>query len=131
MLKHIRNNLKEALVSIMPIVIIVMLLSLLIPMDPTLMISFLLSSIILIVGTTLFTFGADISMLLIGEKIGNQLVRSKKILLILLVSLVIGIATTIAEPDLRVLADQLTSIPSNLLILIISVGVGINIVLSS
>ncbi len=131
MLKHIRNNLKEALVSIMPIVIIVMLLSLLIPMDPTLMISFLLSSIILIVGTTLFTFGADISMLLIGEKIGNQLVRSKKILLILLVSLVIGIATTIAEPDLRVLADQLTSIPSNLLILIISVGVGIYMVLSS
>ncbi len=131
MLKHIQNNLKEAVVSIIPIVIIVMLLSLLIPMAPALMISFLLSSIILIIGTTLFTFGADISMLLIGEKIGNKLVRSKKILIILFVSLIIGIATTVAEPDLRVLADQLTSIPSNLLIIIISVGVGIYMLLSS
>ena len=131
MLKHIQNSLKEAVISIIPVVIVVMLLSLLITMTPSLMISFLISSVILVIGTGLFTFGADISMLLIGEKIGNKLVRSKKISIILLVSLIIGIVTTIAEPDLRVLADQLTSIPSNTLIIIISVGVGVYMLLSS
>lgn len=131
MLKHIQNSLKEAVISIIPVVIVVMLLSLLIPMTPSLMISFFISSVILVIGTGLFTFGADISMLLIGEKIGNKLVRSKKISIILLVSLIIGIVTTIAEPDLRVLADQLTSIPSNTLIIIISVGVGVYMLLSS
>lgn len=131
MLKSIKNNLKEAATTIMPIVIFVMLLCIIIPMPPSLLISFLISSFLLIIGTGLFTFGADISMLIIGEKIGNKLVKSKKIWLILLVSLIIGTVITVAEPDLRVLADQLSTIHSNTFIIIISIGVGAFMLLAS
>lgn len=131
MLNNIKNNFKESLVTIIPIVIMVMILTLIVPMPPSLLISFLFSSGLLILGTALFTFGADISMLAIGEKLGNKLVRSKKIWIILFVFLIIGTVVTIAEPDLRVLADQLTSIPSNTLIIVISLGVGVYMLLSA
>lgn len=131
MLNNLKNNFKESLVTIFPIVIIVMVLTLIVPMSPSLLISFLISAGLLILGTTLFTFGADISMLTIGEKLGDKLVRSKKVWIVLFVCLIIGTVITIAEPDLRVLADQLTSIPSNTLILIISLGVGVYMLLSA
>lgn len=131
MLKNIKSNLLEAFITIIPIVLMVILLTLIIPVGPSLLTSFLLSAVLLILGTGLFTFGADISMLIIGEKLGDKLVRSKKIWIILLICFVIGTAITVAEPDLRVLADQLSSVPSNTLIIVISIGVGIYMLLSA
>lgn len=131
MLASFKNNLKEATTTILPIVVFVITLCLIVPMPPKLLISFLLSSLLLILGTGLFTFGAELSMVVIGERIGNKLVKSKKILMILLISFIIGTVVTIAEPDLRVLADQLTNIPSNTLIIIISVGLGIFMLLAA
>lgn len=131
MLNNLKNNFNESLITIIPIVVFVMLLTLIIPIPPVLLISFLISSGLLILGTSLFTFGADISMLTIGERIGNKIIGSKKVWLILFIFLVIGTVITIAEPDLRVLADQLTSIPSNTLIIIVSIGVGVYMLLSA
>lgn len=131
MLENLKNSLKEALSTIMPIVIFVMLLTLVIPIPVDLLISFLISAFLLILGTGLFNFGADISMLLIGERIGSRLVESKKLWIILIASLIIGTVITIAEPDLRVLADQLSTIPSNTLIIIISIGVGVFLSISA
>lgn len=131
MIKNMKSNLLEAFITIIPIVLMVILLTLIIPVEPSLLTSFLFSAVLLILGTGLFTFGADISMLIIGEKIGDKLVRSKKVWIILLICFVIGTAITIAEPDLRVLADQLSSVPSNTLIIVISVGVGIYMLLSA
>ena len=131
MLGNLKNSLSESFRTIMPIVLIVVVLSIFVPISPSLLISFIISSILLIIGSALFTFGADISMMIIGEKIGSKLVKSKKIWLVLLVSFIIGTVVTIAEPDLRVLAEQLISIPGNVLILTISVGVGISLLLSS
>lgn len=131
MLNNFKNNFQETLITIVPIVLIVVLLTLFIPIPPFLLTSFFISSFLLILGTSLFTFGADISMLSIGEKLGDKLVRSRMMWFILFVCLIIGTVITIAEPDLRVLADQLTSIPSNTLIIVISVGVGIYMMLSA
>ncbi len=124
MLKDLKKNLEEALGTILPVVFIVQIITLIIPVDRDVLISFLLSSIMLIFGLALFTYGADLSMIVIGNKIGKDLVKSKKIWLILIVGFIIGTVVTVAEPDLLVLAEQLTSIPSWLLILVISVGVG-------
>lgn len=131
MLKSLHRNFVEAVSTIIPLVLIVMILSLFIPIDATLLISFLISSVLLIIGSTLFTFGADLSMVVIGNKIGRDLVKSKKLLIILLVSLIIGTVVTIAEPDLMVLAEQLTFVPNILLILVISLGVGMCMLLAS
>lgn len=131
MVNKLKNSLKESFFTIMPIVIITLILKIFIPIPNNLLLLFLISSFLLILGTGLFTFGADISMVIIGEKIGNKLIKSKKLWIILLVSFIIGTVVTIAEPDLKVLADQLTSIPNLIMILTISIGVGISLLLSS
>lgn len=131
MIRELKRNLIDTLKTILPVIFIVSLIAVFIPIEANLYISFLISSILLIIGATLFTFGADLSMIYIGNKVGKDLVRSKKVVLILVVSLIIGTVITIAEPDLLVLAEQLTSIPSGLLIIAISLGVGICMLLAA
>ena len=131
MIKEFKKNLYDAAATILPIVFIVQIITLIIPVDRDVLISFLMSSVMLIFGSALFSFGADLSMVHIGNKIGRDLIKSKKVLLILIVSFIIGTVVTIAEPDLLVLAEQLTSIPNWLLIIIISLGVGICVLLAS
>lgn len=131
MIKKLKSDLKNSVETIIPVVIVVLILSLFIPMTSYYLISFIISSILLIIGSTLFTFGADLSMVIIGNKIGKDLVKSKKIWLILIVSFIIGTVVTVAEPDLLVLAEQITSISSLTLILTISIGVGICLLLAA
>ena len=131
MLKEFKKNFKSACVTILPIAVFVMAIVLFTPADKSMSISFILSALLLIFGSSLFTFGAEISMELIGKKIGKSLIKSKKVWLILIVGFIIGTIVTVAEPDLLVLAEQLTSIPKFLLILIISVGVGFCVLLAS
>lgn len=131
MLRKIKEYFIESIKTIGPVILIVLLLSLFIPMNRSFLISFLLSSVLLMIGSTLFTFGADLSMVIIGNKIGKDLVKSKKLWIILIVSFIIGTVVTIAEPDLLVLCEQFSSIPSIILILIISIGVGLCLLLAS
>jgi len=131
MIKKLRESFINSMQSIGPVILIVLILSIFIQIKTSIIISFLYSSILLILGLTLFTFGADISLVVIGNKIGKDLIKSKKVLIILVVSFIIGIVVTIAEPDLLVLAEQVTSIPNIPLILTISLGVGICVLLAS
>ena len=131
MLDEFKKSFKSACVTILPITVFVLFIIMFTPVEIDISISFILSSLLLIFGSALFTFGAGMSMELIGNKIGKDLVRSKKVWLILIVGFIIGTIVTVAEPDLLVLAEQLTSIPTHLLILIISVGVGLCVMLAS
>lgn len=123
--------LKETTLTIIPISAIVFIIGLILNIETEIIASFFISSIMLIIGITLFTFGSDISMMLIGEKIGNKLMKSKNIPLIMITTLLIGIIITIVEPDLKILATQLTSIPDLTLILTVGLGVGIFLMLSA
>lgn len=131
MLDEFKKSFKSACVTILPITVFVLFIIMFTPVEIDMSISFILSSLLLIFGSALFTFGVGMSMELIGNKIGKDLVRSKKVWLILIVGFIIGTIVTVAEPDLLVLAEQLTSIPTWLLILIISVGVGLCVMLAS
>lgn len=131
MLDEFKKSFKSACVTILPITVFVLFIIMFTPVEIDISISFILSSLLLIFGSALFTFGAGMSMELIGNKIGKDLVRSKKVWLILIVGFIIGTIVTVAEPDLLVLAEQLTSIPTWLLIITISVGVGLCVMLAS
>jgi len=119
------DNLIDSFFSIMPISLIILIIGIIIKLDTNIIVSFLVSSIFLVLGMTFFTTGADMSMVIIGESIGKNLIKKGKKWLVFLVSLIIGIAITIAEPDLMVLAKQLTSMPDFLIILSVALGVGI------
>lgn len=134
----LKDKIIESLTSILPIALIVMLLSITFtPLNAGTFVLFLVGVFLLIVGMGCFTLGADMSLQVIGEKIGSAMTHSRKIWLITLLSLVIGIIVTIAEPDLQILAEQVplpissdnaflqSFFDSYLLIITVAVGVGI------
>ena len=125
MKNKLTESLIDALKSVMPIVIIIIGISFLIDIPNKTIMSFSLSAVLLIFGIAIFTTGANMSMIKMGEKIGDLLVRKRKKWLVLVASLIVGIVITISEPDLIVLANELTSIPNMLLIVLVAVGVGI------
>ena len=130
-MREIKEKFREALSSILPIASIMFIATIVLGFPIQTTISIVVSTILLIVGVTLFTYGADLSMVIIGNKIGKDLVKSKKLWIILIVSFIIGTVVTVAEPDLLVLCEQFTSIPSIILILTISLGVGFCLLLAS
>ena len=124
------EKLREAAASVLPISLIVLLICfVLVPVDTGLMLSFLLATAMLILGMGLFTLGAEMSMSKIGNYIGSKLTKSRKLGLILAVSFLLGVAITVAEPDLQVLAANVPDIDKTVLILTVSVGVGIFLML--
>ena len=129
--KLLLEKFKEAAASVLPIVLIVAALCLLwVPMQNDLMLAFLIGSLLLVVGMALFNVGAENSMTQIGSHMGARLTRSRRLRLILGVSFLLGVAITMAEPDLQVLARNVPSINSTVLIIVVSVGVGLFLLLS-
>lgn len=125
MKRIINEKLNEAVCSIIPVMIIMLVISFILKFNIVTMISILISTLLLIIGVTLFTLGADFSMMEIGKTISSGLLKSRKVWIILLVSLIVGVVITVAEPDLKVLASQMTAIDSSTLILSVGLGVGI------
>ncbi len=122
----IKLKLEESLKSILPIAGIVLLLSItLAPMHPGTFLLFLLGVLCLIAGLAVFTMGAEMSMQPLGNKIGASLASSGKLWLITGISFIIGILVTISEPDLQILAEQVSGVENMVLILAVSVGVGV------
>ena len=124
------EKLKEAAASVLPISLIVLTICfVLVPGDTGLMLSFVLATAMLILGMGLFTLGAEMSMSKIGNYMGAKLTKSRRLGLILIVSFLLGVAITVAEPDLQVLAANVPEIDKTVLILTVSVGVGIFLML--
>ena len=119
------EKVQEALSSVLPITLIVLLLCFTAAPVPTdVLLAFLIGAVLLIVGMGLFTLGADTAMLPIGERVGARITKSRKLWVVVSVSLLIGIIVTISEPDLQVLAGQVPGIPNAVLIGAVAVGVG-------
>ncbi len=122
---------KESLSSVLPITMIVLLLNFTItPMPFVIRGLFLMGTVLLILGMGLFTLGAELAMMPMGEQIGAELTKTRKLFLLIGVSFLMGIMITIAEPDLQILAKQVPSIPNRIIILCVAVGVGIFIIIA-
>lgn len=124
--EHLREKVYESVASVAPITAIVLFLSITIaPLTSGTLVLFLFGALMLVFGMGFFTLGADMSMIPMGEGIGVEMSKSKKLWLSIAGCLLLGILITIAEPDLQVLAQQVPSIPNLTLIFTVAVGVGI------
>ena len=131
MKKELFIKLKESFLSILPIFLLVIFLNFtFIPLDKNMMISFIIGTVFLMLGMSLFTLGADNAMMPMGNKIGSYISKNKKLWFLIIVCFLLGTFITLAEPDLKVLADQASYLPSSTLIVTVSVGVGIFLVLA-
>lgn len=127
--KNLVIKIKESLSSVLPIVVIVLLLHFFVtPMSSGMLGLFIVGAVMLILGMGLFTLGADMAMMPMGEQVGSQITKSKRVWLLVLLCFFLGAFITIAEPDLTVLANQLTSVPNMVIILTVAAGVGIFLV---
>lgn len=123
--KKLKEKIAESLSAVLPITLIVLILCVTItPMTPALLTLFLVGACLLIVGMGFFTLGADMAMMPIGEYVGGRLAKFKKLAVIAVMCFFIGAIITIAEPDLKVLARQMTAVPDLVLILSVACGVG-------
>ena len=86
------EKLREALSSVLPIVLIVLVLCFSIAPIPTAtLMTFLIGAVLLIGGMGLFTLGADQAMTPIGERVGAAMTRSRKLWIVVSVSFLIGV----------------------------------------
>lgn len=119
----------EAVWSVLPIMLIVLLLAFTIaPIQTGILAQFLLGGILVIGGMIFFTMGAELSMTPMGERVGGSLLRTKKLWVIVIVGFILGVIITISEPDLQVLAEQVSSVPNLVLIMSVALGVGVFLV---
>ena len=133
MLKELKAKIVEALLSVLPITLIVYILGFT-PMfrfSSVELITFTIGAVLLILGIGLFSLGADLAMTPMGTHVGSGLSRQKKLGLLLSVCFVLGMLITIAEPDLQVLANQVSAVMNGtLLIYTVGIGVGAFLIIS-
>lgn len=128
--KALISKLKESLISVLPVVGIVSVLAAtpFTSITGKEIIVFLICALFLIIGIGLFNLGADMSMTPMGEYMGTGLTKAGNLKLLLLVSFAMGVFITIAEPDLSVLAGQVSAVMNETL-LIVTVGIGVGMFL--
>ena len=125
-MKELWAKIKEALISALSITAIVYILALtpFFEFKTAELITFNVGAVLLILGIGLFNLGADIAMTPIGTHVGSGLAKQRKLGLLLTVCFVLGMLITVAEPDLQVLAKQVSAVMNGTL-LIYAVGVGV------
>ncbi len=125
----ILEKVKEACMSVLPIALIVVLLSITVcPLPNDIFIAFIIGSCLLVLGLGLFSLGAEMSMSKIGSHIGSNLTKSRKLYIIALISLAVGMLITVSEPDLHVLAGYTPK--KFMFILAVALGLGVFLVIA-
>lgn len=135
-MEEIKDSVKESFLAILPVSAVIILLQIFLiglPFEKFLL--FLIGLLMVTFGLMFFLMGVNIGLLPVGEMIGKALPKPKKKWLIIGVGLLLGIAVTVAEPDVRVLATQVDEvsegkITSTVLILSVALGVGIFVALA-
>lgn len=130
--KILMSKIKEALLSVLPVTLIVLIISFtpLVNLSSRETVIFIISAIFLVLGIGLFNLGADLAMTPMGEHVGSGLTKSKSVKLLLSVCFIMGVLITVAEPDLSVLAGQIGDvIPGGGTALIVTVGAGVGLFL--
>ncbi len=130
-MKVLLDKIKEVSLSVLPITLIVIILNFTVaPVEKDLFIRFLLGAIIIILGLGIFLWGAEIGISEMGLIMGEHVAKSKTIYKVLGLGFILGFLITVAEPDLLILANQVSSamggtIAPNLIVGVVSVGVGV------
>lgn len=124
-------KISESLSSVLPVTgIVLLLLATIVPVTAEMLLTFILGAVLLIIGMGLFTLGAETAMTPMGQYVGSKITKTKSLPIIIFVALFVGTMITVSEPDLQVLAEQISSIPSAVLIWSVALGVGLLLVVA-
>lgn len=124
------DEIKNTSKSVVPIAILVVILNFFVGVESKLLVNFFLGCVGVILGLGVFLTGVEISVSEIGSMMGEFLARFDRIIKVIVFGVFIGFTISIAEPDLLILAGEVTSaigISAQVIVMIISLGVGIMI----
>lgn len=136
MKKQLLNSLREVIISILPMtVLIVVVAAIWAPFPTEQLLTFIGGALMMMLGMALFLFGAEISMMEVGERIGSFLISRRSLPLLIIAGFMVGTFVTVAEPDVQVLATQVATISGgevarSALIAIVGIGVGVFLVIA-
>ena len=95
-MKILKESFKETLMSVSPVVIIVILLSLfVVDITSSMMWSFILGALLIIVGLGIFLYGIETGMEPAGKKFGNTVAETASRWLIAFISFILGFSVTV------------------------------------
>lgn len=123
------DKVKEVLQATLPITFLVVILHFTItPLPNVEFIRFLFGAFSIIMGLSVFLFGVDLGITPIGNYLGKEIARSNSLKFVLIMGLMLGFFISIAEPDLIILANQVSevtggAISSILMLVVVSIGV--------
>ncbi|HEX6979113.1 MAG TPA: DUF1538 domain-containing protein [Alphaproteobacteria bacterium] len=107
MISLLREKLLEVLKAVAPLIAVVSVLQIALVQAPlAVFLQFLAGSALAIVGMLLLFTGIDLGILPMGKFVGAELPKKGSLALIVAVAFALGFATTVAEPDVLVLARQ-------------------------
>ncbi|WP_311486665.1 DUF1538 domain-containing protein [uncultured Anaerococcus sp.] len=124
------DEIKNTSKSVVPIAMLVVILNFFVGVESKLLVNFFLGCVGVILGLGVFLTGVEISVSEIGSMMGEFLARFDRIIKVIVFGVFIGFTISIAEPDLLILAGEITSaivISAQVIVMIISLGVGIMI----
>ncbi|HEX7006518.1 MAG TPA: DUF1538 domain-containing protein [Alphaproteobacteria bacterium] len=131
MVPFFKEKLIEVLNAVMPLVGVVCILQIALVQAPmSEFLQFLGGAVLVVVGMTLLFAGVDLGILPMGRFIGSELPKKGSVGLIIAVAFGLGFSTTIAEPDVLVLAgqvDRLSGGDLSRLTVLYTTGVGVAI----
>ena len=128
------DKFKDVIMSVLPITIIVLILNFTVaPIGTELIGRFIVGAIFIIIGLAIFLFGADLGIQPIGNLMGSSIAKKKKLGTIVVFGFILGFFVNIAEPDLQVLARQVSQVTSGAisqisLLVVVSIGIGLMVV---
>lgn len=130
----LKSKLKEVLFAVLPVMTIVLILHFTIaPMSAGRAAQFVLGGVLAILGLTAFLFGIDQSVEPIGHGIGGAIARSGRLPVVIAAGLVLGFFISYAEPDLHILAGQVSEVTDGRLerlLIVTAVSVGIAVMMT-
>jgi len=136
MWSELKRRLVEVLQTVAPLVGVVCVLQLTLVQAPlAVFLQFLIGSGLIIAGMFLLFLGVDYGIVPMGRFVGGGLPRKGSVALIVLVGFAMGFATTVAEPDVLVLAVQVDQISQGnidrlTVLTVTALGVGVFVALA-
>lgn len=135
-MKEVKKTMREVFSAVVPITAAVIILQLTIvrvPLD--VIVQLLVGAVFVLIGMFFFTYGINVGLSPMGKFIGSELPAKGSLPLFVLVSLILGIAVTVADPDVMILANQVAMVSDGeiskpILILTVSLGLGICVALA-
>ena len=131
MLKESKEVLREVGLAILPITFFVIILNIFFLDLPLASLGrFLGGAFLVAMGLFLFLTGVRVGLLAMGDMVGAEMLEKGNIVTILLITFVLGVAVTVAEPGVQVLAlnvDLVTGgeLSNTLLIGVVGISLGI------